>query len=286
MDQLVATAPEAIGALSVARMYHALALNRAAYYRWRDRREEPTSEVELRDQLQRLALEFPTYGYRRTTHELRRRGIAVNHERVRRPMREDKLLCLRHRGFVRTTDSRHALLAYPNLVPELVVNGPDQLGVAGITYIRLQREFIYLAVILDAWSRRCIGWALDRHLETELALAALRMALSTRQVRAGLIHHSDRGVQYASQAYTRILKAHKIRISMGRRGNPYDNAQAERFIRTLKYEEVYLFEYQDFSEAYAHVGYFLEEVYNHKRLHSALGYRPPVEFEQLHGQRR
>jgi putative transposase len=283
MYELVATAPEAMGALSVARMCHALALNRAAYYRWQDRREEPTSEVELRDQLQRLALEFPTYGYRRMTHELRRRGIAANHKRVRRLMHEDNLLCLRHKGFVRTTDSRHELLTYPNLVPELVVNGPDQLWVADITYIRLQREFIYLAVILDAWSRRCIGWALDRHLETGLVLAALRMALSTRQVRPGLIHHSDRGAQYASQAYTSRLKAHEIRISMGRRGNPYDNAQAERFIRTLKYEEVYLFEYQDFSEAYAHVGYFLEEVYNHKRLHSALGYRPPVEFEQLHG---
>jgi putative transposase len=285
MYDLAATAPQIGDVLSVVRRCQALALSRAAYYRWRTGRRAPASDVDLHDHIQRIALEWPTYGYRRITAELRRRGWAVNHKHVRRLMRADNLLCLRKRGFVRTTDAAHGLLVYPNVVPELTVSGPDHLWVADITYIRLQHEFIYLAVILDAWSRRCIGWALDRHLEAELALAALRMALAARHVRPGLVHHSDRGVQYASEAYTSALKAHEIRISMGRRGNPYDNAQAERFMRTLKYEEVYLFEYHDFSEAYARIGHFLEEVYNEKRLHSALEYRPPAEFERWHEQR-
>jgi transposase InsO family protein len=263
-------------------MCQALSLSRADYYRWRAGVDEvdPGPDMELRDQIQRIALEMPAYGYRRITYELRRRGIVANHKRVLRLMREDNLLCLRKKGFVRTTDSGHGLEVYPNLVPELVVNGLNQLWVADITYIRLQREFIYLAVILDAFSRRCIGWALSRTLEAELALAALRMALERRTVQLGLVHHSDRGVQYASEAYTNLLKDHEIRISMGRRGNPYDNAQAESFIKTLKYEEVYLFEYEDMAEARARLDHFLEEVYNERRLHSALGYVPPAEFEQ------
>jgi transposase InsO family protein len=179
---------------------------------------------------------------------------------VLRRMREDNLLCLRKKGFVRTTDSGHGLEVYPNLVAELVVRDLNQLWVADITYIRLKREFIYLAVILDAFSRRCIGWGLERTLEAELALAALHMALEGRRVQPGLVHHSDRGVQYASQAYTDLLKGHEIRISMGRAGNPYDNAQAESFIKTLKYEEVYLFEYEDLAEARSRLDYFLQEV--------------------------
>jgi transposase InsO family protein len=198
-------------------------------------------------------------------------------------MREDNLLCLRKRSFVRTTDSAHAWAVYPNLLPTLRVNGLDQLWVADITYVRLPQEFVYLAVLLDAYSRRCIGWALERYLDAELALAALRMALATRVLRPGLVHHSDRGVQYAAQAYTNLLKAHGIRGSMSRTGNPYDNAQAESFIKTLKYEEVHLFEYQNFVEARERIGQFIEEVYNEKRLHSALGYRPPAEFERLLG---
>jgi putative transposase len=285
MYGLVATTVPADGALSVVRRCQVLALSRASYYRRRTGWRGSAPDVELRDQIQHLALEWPAYGYRRITADLRRRGWAVNHKHVLRLMREDNLLCLRKRGFVRTTDAQHGGLSYPNLVPELAVSGPDQLWVADITYIRLQHEFIYLAVILDAWSRRCVGWALNRHLQAELALAALRMALATRQVGSGLVPHSDRGVQYASQAYTSMLKAREIRSSMGRRGNPYDNAQAERFIKTLKYEEVYLFEYRDFSEACARIGHFLEEVYNRKRLHSALGYLPPAEFERLHRQR-
>jgi transposase InsO family protein len=185
------------------------------------------------------------YGYRRITHELRRRGIVVNHKRVLRLMREDNLLCLRKKSLTKTTNSRHPFDRYPNLVPELIVTGIDQLWVADITYIRVQREFIYLAIILDAFSRRCIGWHLDRTLEAELAVTALRMALSNRTLRLGLVHHSDQGVQYASRDYTELLKEHSIRISMSRRGNPYDNARAESFIKTLKVEEVYLYEYED-----------------------------------------
>lgn len=281
MCELITQQTQANGSLSIARVCQALFLSRADYYRWRAGADKVDPDTELRDQIQRIALEMPAYGYRRITHELRRQGIVANHKRVLRLMREDNLLCLRKKGFVRTTDSSHGLEVYPNLVPELVVSGLNQLWVADITYIRLQREFIYLAVILDAFSRRCIGWALDRTLEAELALAALQMALERRTVRPGLVHHSDRGVQYASEMYANLLKQHEIRISMGRVGNPYDNAQAESFIKTLKYEEVYLFEYENMAEARARLDHFLEEVYNEKRLHSALGYVPPAEFEQL-----
>jgi len=234
----------------------------------------------LRHQIQEIALEMPRYGYRRITRELLRQRVKVNHKKVLRLMREDNLLCLRKRKFVRTTDSRHGFEVYPNLVPGLLVDDLDQLWVADITYIRLMVEFVYLAVILDAFSRRCIGWSLGHTLEEELTLDALRMALSQRRVHPGLIHHSDRGVQYAGTGYTDLLKEHGILISMGRRGNPYDNAQAESFIKTLKYEEVYLFEYRDMAEAKTRIGHFLERVYNEKRLHSAIGYLPPAEFEQ------
>jgi transposase InsO family protein len=200
-------------------------------------------------------------------------------------MREDNLLCLRRRRFLRTTDSRHGLAVYPNLIPHLAVTGIDQLWVADITYIRLQHEFVYLAVILDAFSRRCIGWALGRSLEAPLAVGALRTALARRAVRPGLVHHSDQGGQYASSLYTELLLSRGIRISMSRRGNPYDNAYAESFLKTLKYEEVYLSEYADLADARLRIGHFVEKVYNRKRLHSALGYRPPAEFEQSLSQR-
>lgn len=265
--------------LSVAARCRALELPRATYYR--AQHEAAEADLDLRSLIQQVALEWPAYGYRRLTAELRRRGHAVNRKRVLRLMREDNLLCLRKRRFVHTTNSDHRLPVYPNLVPELVVSGCDQLWVSDITYIRLLREFIYLAVILDAFSRRCIGWALERTLETELALSALRMALQTRTVTAGLVHHSDRGVQYASLDYTALLKERGIRISMSRRGNAYDNAQAESFMKTLKYEEVYLREYETMAEARTFISHFLEAVYNRKRLHSALGYLPPAEFEQL-----
>lgn len=262
----------------------AAGLSRAAFYRRRGEALAPVTpapgEVELSDALQRVCLEWPCYGYRRVTAELRRRGHRANHKRVLRLMREDNLLCLRRRAWVRTTDSAHALSTYPNLARGLHPTTINQLWVADITYVRLLREFIYLAVILDAFSRRVIGWALEAYLDAELALAALRMALESRVVGPGLIHHSDRGVQYASAEYTELLEAFGIRVSMSRRGNPYDNAQCERFMRTLKYEEVYLSEYETRAEARASIRHFLEDVYNQRRLHSALGYVPPAEFEQ------
>jgi putative transposase len=255
-------------------------LNRAGYYRWCVPPVTSPVEMELRHELQRVALQWPAYGYRRITAELQRRGFQVNHKHVLRLMREDNLLCLRQRSFVVTTDSQHTLPVYPNLARDITPQTVNQLWVADITYIRLLSEFVYLSVVLDRYSRRVIGWALGRTLEAELAVAALRMALAQRQPAAGLVHHSDQGVQYASHSYTDLLKAHRIRISMSRKGNPYDNGACESFMKTLKYEEVYRNEYRDIHEAYACIGEFLERVYNKQRLHSALGYVPPVEFEQ------
>jgi transposase InsO family protein len=212
--------------------------------------------------------------------ELRRRGWVVNPKRVQRILREDNLLCLRRRKFILTTDSGHDLPIYPNLARDMVLTGLDQLWVADITYIRLEVEFVYLAVILDAYSRRVIGWALDRTLEAELTIAALRMALARRKPKPGLVHHSDRGVQYAAKEYTDLLKENQARISMSRKGNPWDNALCESFLKTLKYEEVYRQEYRDLAEALASIEHFIEKVYNQKRLHSALGYCPPMEFER------
>jgi transposase InsO family protein len=239
--------------------------------------------MEIRDAMQKIALESAAYGYRRITAELERRGFAINHKRVLRMMREDNLLCVRRRSFVVTTDSRHNLPIYPNLAGQITPTAINQLWVADITYIRLRTEFVYLAVVLDAFSRRVIGWALGRTLEAELAVTALHMALLERKPPPGLVHHSDRGVQYASQGYTEMLKQHQAHISMSRKGNPYDNAACESFMKTLKYEEVYRNEYRDFQEARASIGEFLDRVYNETRLHSALGYVSPAEFEQTGG---
>jgi putative transposase len=255
-------------------------LNRAGFYRSRLPRQGIPVEMELRDEMQKIALESPSYGYRRTTAELQRRHFAVNHKRVLRMMRQDNLLCIRRRAFVTTTDSRHGLPVYPNLAREMEPTAVNQLWVADITYIRLREEFVYLSVMLDAYSRRVIGWALGRTLEAELAVSALRMALLTRRPAPGLVHHSDRGIQYASHDYTGLLKEHEITISMSRKGNPYDNAACESFVKTLKYDEVYRNEYRDFDDARRSIGQFLDVVYNQHRLHSALGYRAPVDFEK------
>ena len=265
--------------MTIQRMCEVGQVSRATFYRFDPDREPADEDLDLRDEIQRVALEFPCYGRPRITAELKRRGWDVGHRRVGRIMREDNLLCLRKRKFVVTTDSNHNLRVYPNLARSMTLTGIDQLWIADITYIRLEMEFVYLAVVLDAFSRRVIGWALDRHLEDDLAIAALEMAFRRRIPAEGLTHHSDRGVQYASNDYTGLLKQHGVRISMSRSGNPYDNATCEAFMKTLKYEEVYRQEYRDLADARACIERFLEKVYNGKRLHSALGYRPPVEFE-------
>jgi transposase InsO family protein len=255
-------------------------VSRSGFYRFdEEAKAGPDRDMDLRDVIQRIALQWPSYGRPRITRELRRRGWTVNPKRVYRLLREDNLLCVRKRKFVVTTDSNHGRKVYPNLAAEMVLTGMDQLWRADITYIRLREEFVFLAVILDAFSRRVIGWALDRNMEGELTLAALRMALSRRSLQPGLVHHSDRGSQYASNGYTKLLQAHGIQISMSRKGNPWDNAACESFMKTLKYEEVLRNEYRDLTEARASIIAFIEKVYNQKRLHSALGYVPPAEFE-------
>jgi putative transposase len=266
--------------LTIERMVRLARLSRASYYRFEEGAESGSApEMKLRDAIQRIALEWPSYGRRRITRELRRRGWRVNPKRVQRLMREDNLLCVRKRKFVVTTDSNHGKKTYPNLARKMVLTDMDQLWVADITYIRLREEFVFLAVILDAYSRRVIGWALDRTIEDDLTLRALRMALAQRVIGPGLVHHSDRGSQYASNDYTDLLKENDIEISMSRKGNPWDNAACESFMKTLKYEEVHRNEYRDLNEARSTIRIFLEKIYNHKRLHSAIGYVPPAEFE-------
>lgn len=270
--------------MSIRQLCCTLQVNRRWYYARLAQGETADADVELRDAIEQIILEFSGYGYRRVTHALVRAGWSVNHKRVLRIMREESLLCHLKRQFVPTTDSHHSFQVYPNLVKGLEVDAPDVVWVADITYIRLLSSFVYLATLLDAYSRKCVGWNLSKRIDTQLALGALEKALATRDVRPGLIHHSDRGVQYASIAYVERLLSRQARISMSAVGNPYDNAKAESFFKTLKQEEVYLKQYQTFEEAEANIGQFIEDVYNTKRLHSSLGYVPPSEFEMAYAQ--
>ena len=281
MSQVMEEHPE----VSVRSLCELLGISRCWYYDKPSAAEKAERDVELRDAIELIVLEFPGYGYRRVTKQLHREGWGVNHKRVLRVMREEALLCQLKRRFVVTTDSGHNHRTYPNLLEGLALDGLDQAWVADITYIRLPTSFVYLAAILDACSRKCIGWELSRFIDTQLTLAALRMALSERQPPRGFIHHSDRGVQYASGEYVEALEHAGARTSMAARGNPYDNAKAESFFKTLKREEVYLKEYRTFEEAENNIRHFIEDVYNQKRLHSSLGYLPPVEFETAQTQK-
>jgi putative transposase len=276
-----ALTPVLQGQLTLERMCALAQVSRAGYYRHWQASAPKEEEADVRNAIQRLAVVHRRYGYRRIAAQLRREGMVVNRKRVLRLMRKDNLLCLRTRSFVpATTDSQHGWRVVANIARGMTLTGLDQLWVADITYVRLREEFAYLAIVLDAFSRRVIGWALEAHLQASLAVGALSMALEARHPAWGsLIHHSDRGVQYACADYGTLLEAHGIVASMSRIGNPYDNAKAERFMKTLKEEEVDGRDYRNIEEARRSIGSFIEDVYNRQRLHSALAYRPPAEFE-------
>jgi putative transposase len=269
------------GRLSIERMCHLAPVSRAGFYRHLQDRAPAQEEMEVRSTIQAIAVEHRRrYGYRRITAELRRRGMLVNHKRVARMMREDNLLAVQPRTFRVTTDSAHDLEVFLNLACRMTLTGINQLWVADLTYIRLQREFVYLAVILDAFSRKVVGWTLDRSLASRLARSALEQAIAKRQPPPGLVHHSDRGVQYASDDYVKLLQQHRMIPSMSRPANPYDNASCESFLKTLKREEIYANDYRNLEHLAANIETFIDEYYNPCRLHSALGYRPPEEFER------
>jgi putative transposase len=252
---------------------------RSTFYYKKRRKKQPTDQ-ELLKLILKICEEFPRYGYRRVTAELKRQGFRVNRKRVHRLMRENNLLCRQKKRFrVCTTDSNHLYPIYPNRLKTVGISRLNQVWVADLTYIWIASGFVYLAVILDVYSRKVIGYALSERIDREVALVALKMALENRKPPVGCIHHSDRGVQYASHDYTDLLKANHFLISMSRKGNPYDNAYAESFMKTLKYEEVYLSEYQTIQEVALNIFRFIEEVYNQRRLHSSIGYLPPAEFE-------
>jgi transposase InsO family protein len=254
-------------------------VSRASYYRRWKRSAPAEAEAELRDRLQRICLQHRAYGYRRVQAALRQQGLVANAKKIRRLMREDNLLGLRKRKWVTTTESRHGRPIFPNLARWVEPDGANQLWVADLTYIRLRSTFVYLAVVLDAWSRRVVGWALGSELTTSIPKQALLAALVDRQPEPGLVHHSDRGVQYASSEYVEVLEQHQIIASMSRPGNPWDNAQCESFMKTLKQEEVYCRKFTNIDELRRNLQQFIDEYYNQKRLHSALAYRSPAEFE-------
>jgi putative transposase len=266
--------------ISIERLCELLEVSRSWYYEHNSQVDPDPQDIALRDQIEQIILECAGYGYRRVTRELLRRGWHVNHKRVLRIMREESLLCqIKKRFVITTTNSRHGFPVYPNVLAAVRLSAPDQAWVADFTYIRLRSAFVYLACILDAFSRRCVGWHLSREMNTKMTSAALQQAITQRHPQPGLIHHSDRGVQYASHEYVEQLQEIGAQISMSAVGNPYDNAKAESFFKTLKQEEVYLKEYNSFPDAEQNLTVFLKKVYNEKRLHSSLGYLPPAEFE-------
>jgi putative transposase len=257
-------------------------LSRSSFYhKLKDNGQvEMQREADLRGKIEAICLEYHRYGYRRVTEQLNREGLRANHKKVLRLMRESDLLCRVRRRWVKTTDSRHRFRRYPNLIKGMAITRLNQVWLSDITYIRIRTGFVYLAAILDAYSRKVIGYAVSRSLNTSLTLEALERAVARRQIGPGVIHHSDQGVQYASGEYVDELKRHGFLISMARTGNPYENATMESFFKTLKHEEVNLCQYETYQDVITRLPYFLEDVYNHKRLHSALGYRPPDEFEE------
>ena len=269
------------GSLSIERRCQMVLVSRRGFYRSLKEQHPVEEEMEVRSAIQQIAVEHRRrYGYRRITAELHRRGMQVNHKRVARIMREDNLLGMQPKQFVVTTNSNHKLEVYLNLASRMKLTGINQLWVADITYIRLKAEFVYLAVILDGFSRKVVGWALDRTLAIRLTIGALEEAIEKRQPEPGLVHHSDRGLQYACAEYVAILEKHRMVPSMSRPANPYDNASCESFMKTLKREEIYANKYDDLEHLRANIEEFIEQYYNRQRLHSALGYRSPEEFEQ------
>jgi transposase InsO family protein len=272
------------GSLSIEQMCRITGVSRASFYRRLQERTPVEEDMEVRSAIQQIAVEHRRrYGYRRIAAELRRRGMMVNHKRVARIMREDNLLAVQPKAFLVTTNSQHKLEVYLNLASRMKLTGVNQLWVADITYVRLHREFVYLAVILDAWSRKVVGWALGRSVAAQLTVSALEQAIAQRKPLPGLVHHSDRGSQYACREYVGLLESHRMLPSMSRPANPYDNASCESFMRTLKREEIYANSYRDLEDLRVHIEEFIERYYNRIRLHSALGYLPPEEFEQKAG---